>query len=237
VSQDVGPTDPESLTSAARLTGLPNATIATLCVELAQVAGAGISLMTSAGNSGMLYASDDTAAQIEELQFVLGEGPCMDAFNGDGPVFIADLEDREEGALLRWPAFVEGATALGIRAVYAVPLRIGAIRLGVLDMYRKEPGMLSAGQLESALLAADLAALSLLHATNGAIPYGEAEIGGSAFRMSVHQATGMVKVQTGLPMEEALLLIRAHAFSQGQAVADVAAEVIAGTLHFPEEGP
>jgi hypothetical protein len=237
VSEDAGPPDRPTLMAEARLTGIPNSSIATLCIELAEVAGAGISLMTSAGNSGMLYASDDKAAKLEELQFDLGEGPCMDAFAGDGPVFIADLRDPEEGALRRWPGFVQGAAGLGVRAVYAVPLRIGAIRLGVMDLYRTRPGMLSPVQLESALLAADLAALSLLHATNGAIPYGESAVNDSTFRMSVHQATGMVKVQTGLPMEDALLLLRAHAYAQGQTVAEVAAQVIARTLSFVEEDP
>ena len=103
------PEDWPHLMATARSDGVPNPRIGELCIELAEVAGAGISLMTLAGNSGVLYASDDTAAQIEELQFVLGEGPCRDAFEHGGPVFVADLEDPQEGVADRWPTFLRSA--------------------------------------------------------------------------------------------------------------------------------
>lgn len=192
--------------------------------------------MTSAGNSGMLYASDDIAAQIEELQFVLGEGPCMDAFVDGGPVFIADLDDPDEGVAHRWPGFVQGAADLGVRAVYAVPLRIGAICLGVMDLYRREPGMLTKEQLEAALLVADAAALSMLHLAPGA-PSFDDTVDPSWSRMQVHQATGMVKVQAGVAIEDALLLLRAHAYTESQPIGDVADDVIFGRLRFPKEAP
>jgi hypothetical protein len=217
--------------------GVPNPRIGELCIELAEVAGAGISMMTTAGNSGIVFASDEIAAQIEELQFVLGEGPCMDAFADGGPVFIADLDDPEEGATQRWPGFVQGASDLGIRAVYAVPLRIGAISLGVMDLYRHAPGALTAEQLESALLVADLAALSLLHQVPGGVPFLDSGADRSTYRTQVHQATGMVKVQTGLTIDDALLLLRAHAFTEGRLVGDVADDVISGRLRFPKEVP
>ncbi|MDP9182293.1 MAG: GAF domain-containing protein [Actinomycetota bacterium] len=224
------------LMATARKDGVPNPRIGELCIELAQVAGAGISLMTLAGNSGVLYASDDTAAQIEELQFVLGEGPCMDAFGHGGPVFIADLEDPEEGIAQRWPAFLRSASELGVRAVYAIPLCIGAIRVGVMDLYRREPGVLEPQQLASALLLADVAALSLLHRESADVT--SLDAGGRAtYRIEVHQATGMVGVQTGRPLADALLLLRAHAFSEGKPVDAIARDVIAGRLRFPREGP
>jgi hypothetical protein len=223
------------LRATALSDGVPNPRIGELCIELVAVAGAGISMMTSAGNSGIVYASDEIASKIEELQFVLGEGPCMDAFGHGEPVFIADLDDPEEGVAQRWPAFVQGAADLGVRAVYAIPLRIGAIRLGVMDLYRFEAGMLTSSQLASALLAADLAALSLLHLAPGAPELPDSSADRSTYRVQVHQATGMVKVQTGLHIADALLLLRAHAFTTSRPVGDIADDVIAGRLRFPEE--
>ena len=230
------PEDWPHLMATARTDGVPNPRIGELCIELAEVAGAGISLMTLAGNSGVLYASDDTAAQIEELQFVLGEGPCMDAFRGTGPVFIADLADPSEGLGDRWPGFSRSAFALGVRAVYAFPLCIGAIRVGVMDLYRWEPGTLTPPQLTSALLLADVAALSLLHSESGEVPLLDGGEDRSSYRVEVHQATGMVAVQTGRPLADALLLLRAHAFTESRPVVDVARDVIAGRVRFPMEG-
>jgi hypothetical protein len=223
------------LLAQARNDGVPNPRIGELCMELADVAGAGISLMTQAGNSGILYASDDTAAKVEELQFVLGEGPCLDAFSDGGPVFIADLHDPDEPVARRWPTFVQSAADLGVRAVYAIPLCIGAIRLGVMDLYRREPGVLSRPQLTSVMLLADVAALSLLHRDSGDVSLRSSAEDRSTYRVEVHQATGMISVQTGRPVADALLLLRAHAFTESRPVADVARDVIEGRLGFAKE--
>jgi hypothetical protein len=210
--------------------------ISELCIQLASVTGAGISIMTAAGNTGTVYASDDVAARIEELQFTLGEGPGTDAFFGGDPVFVADLLDRDEGVAGHWPAFLRAATEAGVRAVFAFPLRIGVIRLGVMDLYRDQPGPLSPGQLAAALVGADAAARSLLDldaATSGGLI--EAAGGHSAYRLEVHQATGMVKVQLESSMVDALMMLRAYAFAEGRSINDVAADVTARRLRFPME--
>jgi len=124
------------------------------------ITGAGISMVTKTGNRGVVCATDDVSARIEDLQFTLGEGPCVDAAEFGAPVMVPDLRTPEDIVVDRWPAFIEGAEAAGVRAVFAFPLRIGAINLGVLDVYRSEPGPLYDGQLRAALLAADAAALA-----------------------------------------------------------------------------
>jgi hypothetical protein len=222
------------LLHVARVSGVPNPRIGELCIDLAKVAGAGISLMTRAGNSGILYASDETASQVEDLQFTLGEGPCMEAFATGAAVFVADVTDPSEGVVQRWPEFVRQASALGVRAVYAIPLRIGAIRLGVMDLYRLFPGPLSPSELEAALLLADIAALSLLHPDSGATDLPD-EVDRSTFRIEVHQATGMVQVQTGASTADALLLLRAHAFTEHRSIDGVARDVIERRLAFNQE--
>jgi hypothetical protein len=204
-------------------------------VDLASVTGAGLSLMTKAGNSGIVYATDAVAEQIEELQFSLGEGPCVDAFSTGHPVFIADLDDPSEGVAERWPGFISGAAALGVRAVFAFSLTIGAIRIGAMDLYRCDPGPLGEDELAAALLAADVAALSLLDLDSGAGGFADMPHDRSTYRLEVHQATGMVKVQVGRSMGDALLLLRARAFADGRSVASVAADVVSGRLRFPEE--
>jgi hypothetical protein len=210
--------------------------IAHLCIELASVTGTGISVMTAAGTSGTVYASDDVASRIEELQFTLGEGPCMDAFFSGDAVFVGDLLDPAEGIAKRWPAFLPGAVAAGVRAVFAFPLRIGVINVGVMDLYRDTPGPLTEGQLSSALVAMDAAARSLLDldaTTSGGLI--DVATDRSAYRLEVHQATGMIKVQQGSSMADALITLRAYAFAQSRSINEVAAAVIARRLRFPME--
>lgn len=63
----------------------------------------------------------------------------------------------------RWPAFGPGALDVGMEAIFAFPLGVGAIRLGVLDLYRDAPGSLVPAQLAGALSFADAATRILLH--------------------------------------------------------------------------
>ena len=123
-----------------------------------------------------------------------------------------------------------------MRAVFAFPLRIGAITVGVLDLYRDAPGDLDDDALAMALLAADTAALTLLEldVSNGAVFDGD-DIARSTYRLEVHQATGIVQVQLGVSAEVALVMLRARAFASGRPVAEVARDVVARRLRFNRE--
>ena len=112
--------------------------ICQLCAQLLGVTGAGISLVTAAGNRGVVCATDEVSARIEDLQFTLGEGACVEAVQGGVPVMVNDLHEPGEVAVEHWPAFMEGAAAAGVRAVFALPLRIEGISVGALDLFLEE---------------------------------------------------------------------------------------------------
>lgn len=192
-------------------------------------------MVTATGNQGVVCATDEVSARIEDLQLTLGEGVCVDSVQTGTPVLVGDL-DEPDIVTERWPAFMEGAARAGVRAVFAFPLRIGAITVGVLDLYRDQPGDLTAGQLSMALMAADAAALALLYLGSGSQgALADGRDGHAAYQMQVHQATGMVKVQLGVTIEEAFLMLRAHAFAAGQPVAEVARDVVERRLRFSTE--
>jgi hypothetical protein len=132
--------------------------IALLCSQLLGVSGAGISMVTATGNRGVVCATDEVSARIEDLQFTLGEGVCVEAVTTGAPVMVADLHGPGAAAAGRWPAFMEGVAAAGVRAVFALPLRVGFVSVGALDLYRDVPGALTTDQLSAALTAADAAA-------------------------------------------------------------------------------
>jgi ANTAR domain len=210
--------------------------IAEMCVEMLDISGAGISLVSDTGVRGVVCATDDVALHIEELQLTLGEGPCVDAVGRGGPVLVPDLEDRADLATERWPGFMSAATEAGVRAVFAFPLRIGAINLGALDLYRTWAGALSEEQLSGALLAAEGAGVALLslHTTDdGGLVDDESTPGG--YQAQVHQGTGMIMVQAGVDIEQAFLLLRARAFASGRPIQDVAADVVAHRIRFDAE--
>lgn len=155
------------------------------------MSGVGLSLIIDGAHCGILGFSDARISVIEDLQFTTGEGPCVDARRHDQPVSEPDL-----ATTLRWPAYAPAAVAAGVAAVFALPLSVGAARFGALDLYRTEPGPLSATDLAQATLIADTATM-LMIATQAAVPEGELAEAFSELvdhRAAVHQATGMISV-------------------------------------------
>jgi hypothetical protein len=208
--------------------------ISELCVEMLGVTGAGISMVTTSGNHGVVCATDEVSAKIEDLQLTLGEGPCIDSVRGNSPVLISDLGALGDFSGERWPAFLEGAGAAGVRAVFAFPLRIGAISVGAMDLYRDLPGHLTDDELPAALMAADAAAHALLHLDDPPDATGASDFG-TIYHPQVHQATGMVQVQLGVSTNEAFVRLRARAFATNRSLVDLAGDVVARRIRFSTE--
>lgn len=177
-----------------------------------------------------MCSSDPVSALIEELQFTLGEGPCIDAFSGQRPV----LESELAAAPTRWPAFSPRAVDMGVHAIFGFPMVIGAARIGALNLYRAEPGPLRAEQHADALVLAGVAARAVLAAQAGAPPgaLGPELEASSDFRVVVHQAAGMVSVQLDVSVAEALVRLRAYAYANDHSLNAVAQDVVARRLRF-----
>jgi hypothetical protein len=192
--------------------------------------------MSDAGVRGVAAASDAASERIDELQFTLGEGPCMVAFTSRRPVLEPDLT---AGGALRWPIYAPAVRAEGVLAAFAFPLQVGAARLGVLDFYRQHSGTLSTDELAEALTFADVATTMLLDGQEKAAP-GAAAAGldeALVYRFELYQAQGMVMVQMDVSLLEALVVLRAYAFSHDRGLAEVARDVVTGGLRLePNRG-
>lgn len=203
-----------------------------LCIRAVQTmaaSGAGVSLIGEDGTHSAACASDPATERVEELQFTLGEGPCVEAFRTRRPVLVPDLTGD---AMSRWPVYTAAAYEAGARAVFAFPLQIGAARLGVLEVLRTRVGMLSHEETTDALALAELAVLVLLDSHGHALPDTDGLDGVVGDRAELFQAQGMVMVQLGVSLAEALVRIRAHAFGEGRRLHEVAADIVARRLSF-----
>ncbi|GAB3277511.1 ANTAR domain-containing protein [Parasphingorhabdus pacifica] len=228
--------------SAARMSVL-----GALCVTELAVAGAGATVLShhpvgdgdgdgdgdgQSTRRGLVHATNEVSAGLEDLQLTVGEGPCLDAFTSGGPVLIADLA----GEITRWPGFTLGALNLGAAAVFSFPLQIGVVGLGSLDLYRETATPMSDAGVSDALILADLATATIMaeldgHATEDsswlADPHAE-----------IHQASGMVQIQLGVTTQAALLRLRAHAYTHQQELSDVAHQVVTRQLRLaPDDEP
>jgi hypothetical protein len=197
------------------------------------VDGAAVTVVLPSSQHETMYASDLLSSDLEELARTLGEGPGVDALAGK-PAFVADLADEE--CLARWPMFAPAALAAGVCAVFALPVQVGAIRLGVLDLFRIRTGHLDREQLADALMFADTACGLLLDAAAPAWTQRDGPEQAGMLHPEVHQATGMITVQLGVTAATALVRLRAHAYAHDRRLRDVAREVVARRLRF-DSGP
>src|SRR5213079_523604 len=202
------------------------------CVKIVGVDGAGVMLMSGDIPRGSLCSTNAVSHLIEELQYTLGEGPCADAYQQDRVVSEPDLADP---AAPRWVGFTPSALEAGVMAVFGFPMRSRTVRLGALNLYRDWSGSLTDDQHADALVLADLAARWVLEAQAGAPPDAvaqELEIGAD-FHFAVHNAAGIVSVQQDISITEALIRLRAYAFSHDRLLAEVAADVVTHRLRLP----
>ncbi len=208
-----------------------------LCQECAvtlTLSGVGLGLTSTVSPSGgQLVATTASTRQLEELQFTLGEGPCVDAAQTGSPVLEHDLLVTSP---TRWPLFTAAAVAAGFRAIFAFPLHVGAIRLGSLTLYRDVPGRLTTFDLAEAWVYTDAATLMLLHledSTTAGTPH-PALSADLDDRAQVHQATGMISVQLGVGLGDALLMLRANAYAVGRSIRDVSTDVVLRRIRFDD---
>jgi hypothetical protein len=207
--------------------------VCAVAVSSAQLSGGWV-VAARGGPDFVMGVTDPVSEQLAELQLTLGEGPCHDVLASAGPVLAGDLGDAESAR--RWPAFTPAACQLGAGAVFAFPLIVGAIRAGVLGLYRGAPGPLPGRQFGDLLILADAATVMLLGSGNGDAENGDgAAVNGQAPDLALHraeidQATGMLTVQLGVPAGEAFVRLRAYAYSQDRRLADVAGDIVARRL-------
>jgi hypothetical protein len=192
-----------------------------------------------------MFVTDPIGEQLSELQLTLGEGPCHDVLASASPVLTADLGDAESSR--RWPAFTPEARSQGAAAIFAFPLLVGAIRAGVMGLYRRSAGPLTGGQLGDLLILSDAATLLLLDAADiTAAADGDGNgrrLDGQTPELALHraeidQATGMLTEQLGVPLAEAFARLRAYAYRQDRRLADVASDIVFRRLRLdPDSDP
>ena len=144
----------------------------------------------------------------------------MAASASGAAVLVPDLADVNSPALQRWPTFAKEAVGVGVHAAFAFPLLLGTSCVGALGLYRTEPGPLTSSEVSEGVLSAGTVALTLAEGLDG-LPQPT-----GLDPMTVHQAAGMVMVQLDVPIDQALLRMRAIAYAEGQTVDELADAIV-----------
>ena len=200
------------------------------CVTIFGVDAAAISAVFDGTNMGTVGVSAPPARTYDELQFTLGEGPCLDAVELRSPVMAEDLEDPSE---LRWPAYRPAILAHRIRSVHATPVVVAGEYVGALDLFRSQPGSWPGDTAAGALIVAELAKVPFLDLLTDDVAMAISDPASDAWaelgvfaRAEVSQATGMLVAQLDVTPAVALVRLRAHAYATGRTATEVARDII-----------
>lgn len=192
---------------------------------------AAVSVMNQSGHRGVIFATSDDVAEFEDYGFVVGDGPLADAFAAERPVLVSDLRAERQG---RWPGYAEAATARHWCSVFAFPLTAEATVIGTLAFYAHRPTVLSPPHLSLISSLTKPVSRALVEHLDGSLRAGEnarpADL--EFLRAEVYQASGMVKAQLDVGIDEAMARLRAYAYAHERSINDVARDVVSLILRF-----
>ena len=202
--------------------------LADRCVDLLDVGAAGLMLVAPDGDLRVMASSSEAMRVLELFELQAREGPCLDCYRTGQPVVNQDLATVDG----RWPRFAPEALAAGFHSVHALPMRLRGSVVGALNLFHVEPGEMRQADVESAQALADVATIAILQhrATLEAQVLNEQLNHALNSRIVIEQAKGMVAEREDLNMEQAFSTLRNHARNHNLRLADVARDVIAGTL-------
>ncbi|MCP2337354.1 GAF and ANTAR domain-containing protein [Actinomadura rupiterrae] len=212
---------------AARSTHDPDSAVAPGAARRFGLDALTLNMLAHDGHLELLWCdpAKGLGPELDNLQYTLGDGPALEAVQRGRPLIEPDLLAADPD---RWPLFLAAAARTPVRAAIATPLRVGAATIGVLTGYRTTTGPLTPAQLR------DLDRLSrplllLLH-TELTTPADDTSTGLRLYRAEVHQATGFLANELGIPLGQALQRLRAHAAAHDQPLTDLARALLTRRL-------
>ena len=208
--------------------------VAARCVELLEVAAAGLVLADQSGSLVTVAASDERARLLELFEAQNDEGPCRDCYRLGVAVVNVDLEE----ARTRWPRFAPQAIAAGFGSANALPLRLRSQVVGSLNLFHAGPGGLGSEQLRLAQALADAATIGILQQRT--IRHGEVAAAqlqtALTSRVVIEQAKGVLAERLQMSTDDAFGVLRTAARSRNRLLSEVAREV-AGSADAADIGP
>ena len=205
------------------------------CVDVLDVGAAGLMLVSPEGDLRVMAASSEAMRLLELFELQAQEGPCLDCFRTGQPVVNQDLATIDG----RWPRFAPVALAAGFRSVHALPMRLRGSIIGALNLFHIEPGEMRTADVQAGQALADVATIAVLQhrAVIEAQTLNEQLNHALNSRIVIEQAKGMIAERLGLEMEGAFATLRNHARNNNRLLADIAQDVISGTLPASELDP
>jgi GAF domain-containing protein len=186
----------------------------------------------SDGRPFTVAASNDLAAQVDEIQYGTDEGPCLDSLRGGTIVQVDDLNQED-----RWSGYRPHAIAHGVISSLSLPLAVNGETLGALNLYSTMPSTFAGPQRAHAeAFAAQSAAalaLNLRHVRQAQVQHQLAEA--MVSRSVIDQAIGILMGQHACTATAAFNLLRTASQHRNRKLRDIAADIITNVSGEPPQ--
>ncbi|WP_282786003.1 MULTISPECIES: GAF and ANTAR domain-containing protein [unclassified Nocardia] len=192
-------------------------------VELLAADAAGVMLADADGHLQVFASTSEELRLLELLQIQSAAGPCLQAFHTGTPVHVGDITETTG-----WPVFGQRMLAEGFRGVCALPLRLREDRIGALNLFTAEPGVLAEEDLRIGQALADFATIGIVHARvlADSLTVNDQLAQALNSRVIIEQAKGMLAERAGLDMDTAFHALRRYARDTNRRLADLAHAVV-----------
>jgi len=200
-------------------------------VSVSGAASAGLLLADQNDSLHFMAASSEAARHLELFQVQHSEGPCFDCFRSHASVITTNLAQETQ----RWPDFAPRAKEAGVRSVHAFPMRLRDRVIGALNVFGEDPLPLGPEDVKIVQAMADVATIAILQerAIASAELLTEQLQGALNSRIVVEQAKGVISRDHDVSVDEAFAALRSHARSNHLRLADLAHDVVTGTVTLP----
>lgn len=185
--------------------------------SMPEIDHAGISVAHRDGRVETKAATSDLVLELDQLQYSLGEGPCLHAIKAD-PVVVVE-EARQE---TRWPRFIVAAVQRGLRSQLGVRLYIDEKTRGGLNLYSVSSDTIDPETRHLAELFASHATLAM-----GRIRVEENLHAALSSRTSIGIALGLVMERYGMTQDQAFSYLTRIASSSETKLRTVADHLVA----------
>ncbi len=201
--------------------------LADRCVEVLDVAAAGVMLAAPSGALQVVASSSEAMRVLELFELQADQGPCVDCYASGQPVINVNLAAAES----RWSRFASEAGAAGFGSVHALPLRLRGRTIGALNMFRTDQGTLDASDVSAAQGLADIATIAIIqHQVSVDAQTLNLQLSQALnSRIVIEQAKGKVSQAANIDMDQAFQRLRAHARNHNLRLSQLAADIAAGT--------
>ena len=176
------------------------------------------------GHPLTVSSSDAWARRLDETQYAVHDGPCLEAMRSGTAVHVADVSQES-----RWPAYATQAVDEGLHSSLSLPLIVGGRSVGAVNFYSNDPSQTFAGEVRTRadLFAAQASGALLLAVRQLQQTQTTSQLETAlSSRSVIDQAIGILMAQQNCSPQAGFDLLRRHSQNNNRPLREIAADLV-----------